>query len=604
LPTKLHDAFFESIRKLYAENMMLEVPTIPVDLDNLDGIRWRDRMRDEIARMKSGALDKMRPACQTAIEAAIAGLPKVAGDSEITSPLSSLVNPGQLIESLVKPLDAALFPNFADRYLDNVYRLSGIPRGKYAKPPKLVEPHQFDDPSSFLDRTPFAGILTTSIGTEIPNAVRNSHHWIVAGTDAGKTNALHYFIAKDLERASRGECSIVVMDSQHQLIDKLWNLKLFAPGQPLDGKLCLLNAADVEYPIALNLFDMKLDRTASLSLLERQKLTNSAFEMYDFLIGSLLGAEMTSRQSTVFRFITRALLAIPNATLATFQKILLHGPGEYQEYIATLDETTRQFFATEFNKTDTNRTKEQVNARLWAVLGNPTFLQMFSSPRSKIDFFAEINTPGKVILINAEKGLLKEEGTELFGRFFLALINQAAAQRSNMPPAQRLPCYVYVDECHNYIKSDQKIQVILAEARQQNIGVVLSHQFLGQLDAPVLRALAANTSIKMGALLEYPDDTAMARYMNTVPNFFRDLSIYSFAVFVRRVTPSAISMRFPFEALSRFETMNEAESNIVRQQNREMYSRRLEPDAPSQPNSNTSSESGSPDGRRGDPDAR
>ena len=135
------------------------------------------------------------------------------------------------------------------------------------------------------------------------------------------------------------------------------------------------------------------------------------------------------------------------------------------------------------------------------MLGNQTFLRMFSSPRSKVDFFTEINTPGKVILINAEKGLLKEEGTELFGRFFLALINQAAAQRSTIPKDQRLPCYVYVDECHNYIKNDPKIQVILAEARQQKVGLILAHQYLGQIDPPVRAALAANTSIKMAARL-------------------------------------------------------------------------------------------------------
>ena len=41
---------------------------------------------------------------------------------------------------------------------------------------------------------------------------------------------------------------------------------------------------------------------------------------------------------------------------------------------------------------------------------------------------------------------------------------------------------VYVDECHNYIKNDPKIQVILAEARQQKVGVILAHQFLGQID--------------------------------------------------------------------------------------------------------------------------
>lgn len=110
------------------------------------------------------------------------------------------------------------------------------------------------------------------------------------------------------------------------------------------------------------------------------------------------------------------------------------------------------------NNPQFKQTKEQVIARLWAVLGNRTFLRMFSAPRSKVDVSEEINTPGKVVLINAEKGLLKEEGTELFGRFFLALINQAAAQRSTLAREQRLPCFVYVDECHNYIRNDPKFR--------------------------------------------------------------------------------------------------------------------------------------------------
>jgi hypothetical protein len=571
LPRSLHDAFFESLRNLYAENMMLEVPPIPADLDNLDGIRWRDRMRQEIGRMNESSLIAMRKGCLAAIEAAVASLPKIAGESEITSPLGTLVNPGKFIEDLIRPLDATLFPAFADRYEENVYRISGVPRIKHDKPPRLAEPHHLDDPSPFLDGTPFDGILATPLGMEIPQRIRNSHHWIVAGTGAGKTTALQYFIAKDLERATRGECSVVVIDSQHQLIEQLSNLKLFAPGQPLDGKLCVLDAADVEYPIAINLFDMKLDRLASLSAFEKERLTNSALEMYDFIIGSLLQAEMTSRQSTLFRFVTRALFAIPHATIHTFHDILANGPKKYQTYIDTLDATTRQFFATDFANAQWKQTKEQVIARLWGVLGNQTFLRMFSSPRSKVDFFDEINTPGKVILINAEKGLLKEEGTELFGRFFLALINQAAAQRSSLLISQRLPCYVYVDECHNYIRNDPKIQVILAEARQQNIGLVLAHQYLGQIEAPVLRALAANTSIKMAASIEGADRSAMARDMNTAPDFIRDQNIGSFATFVRGMTPHAISMRFPQNALSRFARMTEAERTVVRQRNRQAY---------------------------------
>ena len=209
---------------------------------------------------------------------------------------------------------------------------------------------------------------------------------------------------------------------------------MFAPGQPLDGKLCLLDAADVEFPIAVNLFDMKLDRIAGMSMLDREKLMNSALEMYDFIIGSLLQSEMTSRQSTLFfRFVTRALFAIPGTTVTTSRATCCKTVQKNINPPSTRRSDQPDFFASEFESSVFRQTKEQVIARLYAVLGNATFLRMFSTPRSKIDFFEEINTPGKVVLINAEKGLLKEEGTELFGRFFLALINQAAAQRSTLP---------------------------------------------------------------------------------------------------------------------------------------------------------------------------
>lgn len=604
LPPALYDTFEAALRRLYADNMMLTVPPIPLDLDGLDAIRWRDRLRQEIPRMNETSLVAMRRACLESVEGAANLLPRAYGDSELTAPIASLAPPGRFVEALVRPLTSGQFPTFAARYEENVTALSDAPRGKGARPPRNVAPHMFDNPAPFLAGTAFENILSVALPIAFPQALRMSHHWIVAGTGAGKTTALHYLIAEDLQRAVRGECSVIVLDSQHQLIEHLANLKLFAPGQPLDGKLCLLDAADVEFPIALNLFDMKIDQLSSLSMLQREKIMNSALEMYDFIIGSLLQSEMTSRQSTLFHFVTRALFAIPGATIHTFRELLQNGVAPYQHHIDSLDSTTRQFFATDFNSTQFKQTKEQVVARLWAVLGNRTFLHMFSSQCSKVDLFSEINTPGKVILINAEKGLLKEEGTELFGRFFLALINQAAAQRSNLPPSQRLPCFVYVDECYNYIRNDAKIQVILAESRQQNIGAVLAHQYLGQLETPVLRALAANTGIKMAALLESGDRSAMARDMNSTPDFIRDLPDWSFACFMRGETRAAISIRFPPNALKRFGVMTPAERCLVRDRNRTAYANPIG-SSDASPRSESSDEAANPRSQRSrrDPDA-
>jgi len=88
---------------------------------------------------------------------------------------------------------------------------------------------------------------------------------------------------------------------------------------------------------------------------------------------------------------------------------------------------------------------------------------MLSHPKSKLDLFAEMNA-GKVILINTAKDLLKEQGTEIFGRFFIALIAQAAQERGVLSKEQRLPTFVYIDEANDYF--DRNVGVILSQARK------------------------------------------------------------------------------------------------------------------------------------------
>ena len=86
---------------------------------------------------------------------------------------------------------------------------------------------------------------------------------------------------------------------------------------------------------------------------------------------------------------------------------------------------------------------------------------------------------GKLILINTSKSLLKEQGTEIFGRFFIALIAQAAQERATLPERDRLPVMVYIDEAQDYF--DQNIGIILSQARKYRVGMMMAHQYLGQL---------------------------------------------------------------------------------------------------------------------------
>jgi hypothetical protein len=79
----------------------------------------------------------------------------------------------------------------------------------------------------------------------------------------------------------------------------------------------------------------------------------------------------------------------------------------------------------------------------------------------------------------------------------------------------------------------------------------------------------------MAARLDAADRSAMARDMNTVPDFIRDQTVGSFAVFIRDPSPTVLSMRFPANPLSRFTHMRADEQAIVRDRNRNMYARHV-----------------------------
>ena len=217
------------------------------------------------------------------------------------------------------------------------------------------------------------------------------------------------------------------------------------------AKLCLIDPTDIEYPVALNLFDVGLDRIKSYSALDRERLLNGVIELYDFVLSSLLSAELTQKQGIVFRYITRLMLHIPDATIQTLRELMEPGASEkFKPHIGKLKGTARAFFENEFDSKQFEDTKRQVLRRLYGILENQTFERMFSHPRNKLNLFGEMNA-GKVILINTAKDLLKQNGTEIFGRFFIALIAQAALERATLPPGKRLPTFVYVDECQDYL---------------------------------------------------------------------------------------------------------------------------------------------------------
>ena len=495
---------------------------------------------------------------------AISNLPKVV-DTLVAMPFVEDVQQSGMFEALRFKLESnSVLASGGDPANPKDYKGNHVFADKFqaTSSAHLVE--------TYLSGTPFAPLFDQQVAVTMPTKTRFEHMHMVAGSGHGKTQTLQAMVVHDLEHVMRGERSIVVIDSQSDLINNIASLEVFAPGGPLHDRLVLIDPSDVEFPVSLNLFDVGQDRLKNYALVDRERLTNSILELYDFVLGTLLDAQMTQKQSVIFRFVTRLMLHIPGATIHTLRELMEPGAEEtFAEHIAKLSGTSQHFFASEFASREFEQTKRQVLRRLCGILENQTFERMFSHPKSKLDLFAEMNA-GKVILINTAKDLLKENGTQIFGRFFIAMIAQAAQERSILPAQERMPTFVYVDEAADYF--DRNIEVILAQARKYNVGMVLAHQFLGQLDHGLQASLSANTSIKLAGGVSAKDARELGSMMRCDPKMIEAQDKGHFAAYMRGVQDSAIPLRFPFGVVEGLPRMDRGQHQALRSRIRGLYS--------------------------------
>lgn len=444
---------------------------------------------------------------------------------------------------------------------------------------KLVRPERQKNKTGaelanlYLNGSPLKALLDVPVPFHIPDEVRFEHCHIVGGTGHGKTQLMQKMIHADLVASQDDGRSVVVIDSQGDLIHKLVRLDLFAPDtkNSLVDRLVVIDPADMEFPAALNLFDAHLDRVRSYGAADRERVLNGVIELYELFFGSFLGAELTQKQGVIFKYLARLMLAIPDATIHTLMQIMEDG-RPYKTYMEQLDGSARYFFETEFFHPSFAATKKQVLRRLWGVLSTPAFERMFTQPKNKLDLFEAMND-GKIILVSTAKDLLKREGSQLLGRFFIAMIAQAALERSTLPEHRRNAAFVYVDEAQEYF--DDSIETILNQARKYHVGLTLAHQTLDQLSPRLRSAMLSNTSMKCAGGVSAKDARALADDLRTTPEFIQGMKRRGprseFAVWVKHLTGQAIRLSVPLGFLERQPTLDTEDYDLLVSANRVRY---------------------------------
>jgi len=366
----------------------------------------------------------------------------------------------------------------------------------------------------------------------IPDALRTQHQIIVAGSGHGKTQCLQEMILKDLED---DDACVIVLDSQQEMLEKLLHVVSWDRCMYLDG-------GNLHQPLGLGAFEIG----STLKIEDEPKL-RTAVALYEHMFSSR-ETKLTTKQSTLYRYLSRFLMVIPGANFDTALQILEHGYEGFQAHIAKLDTTSQTFIQSNLDNPKAKgasqaykQTRQEVAQRVYTLLESRAISQMFNAPVSKVDIGKAIKD-NRIILINTAQSVLGDEGASLFGRYCLAQIAMEVLSRS--PTKKRV--YFYIDEAQEYLSGDPVIHRLFEQGRKRGLCMCCAFHRLGQV--PELEdMLKTLTSIKLVGGVSASDAGKLSKELDTDADTIRAQPALSFWAWFRghgngvyRVTPGVL----------------------------------------------------------------
>ena len=409
---------------------------------------------------------------------------------------------------------------------------------------KEVAPRAYDGDDiidAYLRGTPLALMaeMVHDDTVSIPDDLRTTHQIIVGGSGHGKTQCLQEMIVKDLED---DDACVIVMDSQGEMLEKLLHVVSWDRCMYLDG-------GNLHQPLGLGAFEIG----STLKIEDEPKL-RTAVALYEHMFSSR-ETKLTTKQSTLYRYLSRFLMVIPGANFNTALTLLEHGHEHYAEHISRLDTTSQTFIQSNLDDPKAKgasqaykQTRQEVAQRIYTLLESRAISQMFNAPVSKVDIGQAIKD-NRVILINTAQSTLGEEGASLFGRYCLAQI--AMEVLSRQPTSKRV--YFYIDEAQEYLSGDPVIHRLFEQGRKRGLCMVCAFHRLGQV--PDLEdMLKTLTSIKLVGGVSASDAAKLAKELDTDAETIRAQPSLSFWAWFRgrgngvyRVTPGLLEDRIASE---------------------------------------------------------
>lgn len=300
---------------------------------------------------------------------------------------------------------------------------------------------------------------------------RLRHLYVLGKTGSGKSTLLLNLIRQDLER---GE-GLVLLDPHGDVVDAV--LGAMPEGRIRD--VLLFDPSDRAFPVSFNVFRQGRKLHPDTALLTAQLI--AVFRKY-------WADSWGPRLEHVLRNAILAVAGDPRATLLFLYRFLTDGELRGKVVARITDPVVRQFWVKEFPGYSKNLQSDAVAPalnKLGAFAANPIVRNIIGQERSRLDLIEFMQRRG-VMLASLPTGTIGEDASHLLGALLLSSVQLAAMER----PRGGAPFMVYVDEFQNFVADS--VGVMLSEARKFGLGLILAHQYLGQLTDSMQASVIGN----------------------------------------------------------------------------------------------------------------
>ena len=240
------------------------------------------------------------------------------------------------------------------------------------------------------------------------------------------------------------------------------------PAHRIDD-VVLFDPSDHEFPVGFNILSAHTE-------LEKILLASDLSSVFQRL--------STSWGDQMHSVLTNAILAFleskEGGTLADLRRFLVDPAFREKHLRSVTDAEVVYYWRKSFPLLGGNKSLGPLMTRLETFLGPKPIRYIVSQKENRLDF-GDIMDSGKIFLAKLSQGEIGKKNSHLLGSLLMAKFQEQAMSRQAVALAERRPFWLYVDEFPNFISSS--MAEILAGARKYNLGLVLAHQELRQLQA-------------------------------------------------------------------------------------------------------------------------